>query len=342
MKNIFSLIIFLMVFTLGSLAGQSVRNFSFIGDKYFSNKSEKVATVYTLIADKQDEVSDEEIKIAFTGDIMLDRGVKSKVEKRGEGNYGFVFENIKDDLNNYDLLVGNLEGPISDKGYDRQGLYSFRMDPQAISALKEANFGALSIANNHINNWGLEALKDTILRLSESGIKVLGGGMNEKEAYGEKIVEIDGVKISLLAFSDFTDGPDGADGDLPGIALISGESIEKNVAEARKKSDIVVVNFHFGEEYQAEQNSRQEKFAKMAIDFGADLVVGHHPHVVQPIERYRNSYIAYSLGNFVFDQPFSEETMGGGLLEVTIKDKSISDVVLKKIKINNNFQPSLI
>ena len=103
----------------------------------------------------------------------------------------------------------------------------------------------------------------------------------------------------------------------------------------------MIVSFHWGEEYQNQPNKEQRYFAQLAIDSGADLVIGHHPHVVQPVEKYKNSWIAYSLGNFVFDQSFSEKTMKGFLLEVIIENKKIKEINPKEIKISKYFQPYL-
>jgi len=287
------------------------------------------------------DATSSEIHLAFVGDIMLDRGVYSKILKYGDGNFNFPFLNIKNDLSKYDFLVGNLEGPVSDKGIDKRNLYSFRMNPEVIGILKGLGFKALSVANNHAGDWGPIALEDTISRLNSSDIKVIGGGFNSEEANAPRIIEINGTIISFLAFSAFGAGQYESTQENSGIAVISEDTIKNSIEEARNISDIVVVSFHFGDEYKTIQNKTQEKYAKMAVDYGANLVIGHHPHVVQPLDMYKNAYISYSLGNFVFDQYFSEETMEGGLLEVDIKDKSIYSVDLRKTKMNKNYQPEL-
>ncbi len=285
---------------------------------------------------------DEKIKIAFVGDIMLDRGVEQKINKNGNGDFSFAFTNIKEDLKKYDFLIGNLEGPVSDKGEDKHNLYSFRMELVALDTLKEVGFGAVSVANNHMGDWGYEAMIDTFNRLKDKEIEVLGGGDNLEEALKPKIIEKENTKIAILAFSEFGKGNFEVTEEGGGILTISEENLKKSIELARDTADIIIVNFHFGEEYQKIQNLYQEKYSKMAIDFGADLVVGHHPHVIQPLIQYKNAYIVYSLGNFVFDQYFSPETMEGGLLEVNIENKRISNVELKKININSDYQPSLV
>jgi hypothetical protein len=163
------------------------------------------------------------ITVAFVGDIMLDRGVKYSVNKNFGGDYGELFSKVADQLQGYDLLFGNLEGPVSDKGSDGGNLYSFRFEPKVIPVLREAGFDIVSMANNHIFNWGREAFEDTLNRLSDGGIDYVGGGLSGGEAYQEKIVDVSGIKIAFLAFSEFKDGAVTSTSTKSGIALISEE-----------------------------------------------------------------------------------------------------------------------
>jgi len=286
------------------------------------------------------EEIDGHLTVAFVGDIMLDRGVKYSVNKKMGGDYRELFVKVEDQLKGYDLLFGNLEGPVSDKGSDGGSLYSFRMDPKVIPVLEEVGFDIFSVANNHVFNWGQKAFTDTLERLSNAGIDYVGGGLDGPEAYQEKLVEVKGVKIAFLALSEFKDGAVSSTSTQPGIALIREAEIKDKVSRARAEADLVVVSFHFGEEYQTKPNDYQQKYAELAMDSGADLVIGSHPHVVQTVGRYKNAYIIYSLGNFIFDQAFSPETMWGGLLEVEIngESKQIEKVNLKKVFLNKMFQ----
>ena len=306
-------------------------------------KGPKLATVSEVvnIVDKKEPVVEKpNIKLAFVGDIMLDRGVKYSVNKNLGGDYGELFSKVKDQLQSYDYLFGNLEGPISDKGSDGGNLYSFRFEPKVVSVLKEAGFDIFSVANNHIFNWGIEAFKDTLENLSDANINYVGGGSSGGDAYQEKIVDIKGLKVAFLAFSEFKEGAVSATSSKAGIALISEEQVKNEVSQVRSAADLVIVSFHFGDEYEDSPNTFQRKYAKLAIDAGADLIVGHHPHVVENPEQYKNSWIAYSLGNFIFDQNFSDKTMWGGLLEVEVNpaDKLIEKVTLKKVNLNRMFQ----
>lgn len=281
-----------------------------------------------------------DITLAFVGDMMLDRGVKGSVYKNFSGNYNSLFDNVRDQLAAYDLLFANLEGPISDKGSDTGALYSFRMEPDSLSAIKEADFDILSVANNHTLNWGEVAFADTLHRLSNAGIDYVGGGVTGAEAYTEKFINIQDIKIAFLAFSELKDGGISIDSNKPGVAMISEKEVQESISRTKKAADLVIVSYHFGDEYESSENAYQIKYAKLAIDSGADLIIGHHPHVVESLEQYRNNYIIYSLGNFIFDQYFSEETMSGGLLEVVVdgEDKQIKNVDLKKVTLNQLYQ----
>jgi len=268
--------------------------------------------------------------------------VEYMVEKEGKGDFRFPFLKIAEELQKADILFGNLEGVISDKGIKVGSIYSFRADPNAIEGLSFAGFNVLSLANNHAFDYTREALEDCLTKLSTAGIGYVGAGFTEKEAYSPLIKEIKGTKIAFLAYTNL--GPEAwkATETKSGIAWISEKEINKikeDIKSAKESADILIVSLHSGEEYSNEPTLFQIEFSKMAIDAGADLIVGHHPHVIQPNEKYGNGYIFYSLGNFIFDQSFSEKTMRGQILEILIKDGKIKELIPKEIKLNNYFQP---
>jgi len=289
-----------------------------------------------------------EISLILVGDIMLDRGIKIMMMKNND--WRFPFLKIADELKGANFLFGNLEGPISDKGEKVGSIYSFSNDPRVIEGLNFAGFDILSLANNHAFDYGREALEDTFLRLKTAGIDYVGAGFNEKEAYSPVIKEVNGstgspqVKIGFLAYTNL--GPESwkATEKNSGIAWINEKKIEKikeDIKTAREKVDILIVSLHAGEEYIFEPTQFQISFSKAAIDAGADIVIGHHPHLIQKSEQYQNGWIFYSLGNFVFDQSFSKETMEGQTVKILIEDKKIKEVIPINIKINEFFQPEI-
>jgi len=287
------------------------------------------------------------LKIVLVGDIMLDRGVKEKIEKEGNGDYKFPFLKIDSYLQKADIVFGNLEGPITSDGQKIGSEYSFRFDPRCIEGLKYANFKILSLANNHILDYGKQGLIDTLDILKSNGILYVGAGYNLNDTFSLKILNIKGIKVGFLAFTNKGMKSWWPKEDSPGVAYL----IEKNfpyaageIKEAKKKVDVLIVSIHAGEEYQKEPTDFQKKFAKMAIDAGADIVVGHHPHVAQPLEEYENGWIAYSLGNFIFDQTFSDDTMEGKVLEFDVnkENRKIEKVKEITIRMNDFFQPYLV
>jgi len=284
------------------------------------------------------------IKIILAGDIMLDRGVEYMVETEGNGDFRFPFLKIADYFQETDIVLGNLEGIISDKGSKVGSIYSFRAEPEAVEGLISAGLNVLSLANNHALDYGREALEDCLDRLSKAGIAYAGAGFTEKEAFSPFIKEINGVRIAFLAYTNLGPKTWRATGENSGIAWISDndlDTIKQDIKLAKEKSDVLIVSLHSGEEYQKTPSRFQINFSKMAIEAGADLAVGHHPHVVQPSERYQNGWIFYSLGNFIFDQGFSEETMESQIVELLFEDNEIKGIKLRGIRINNFFQPHL-
>ena len=303
------------------------------------------AQVSENLTNQTQPTENETITVILVGDIMLDRGVEYMVEKYGGGDFSFSFLKIANELNKADVVFGNLEGPISNKGTKVGSIYSFRADPKAIEGLTFAGFNVLSLANNHAFDYGREALEDTFLRLKGAEINYVGAGFDEKEAYSPVIKDIKDTKIGFLAYTNL--GPETwkATKINSGIAWISEndlEKIKKDIENAKSQADILIISLHSGEEYSFEPTQFQVEFSQAFIDAGANLVVGHHPHVIQRDELYKNGYIFYSLGNFVFDQSFSEETMKGQIIKILIENGKIKEVVPINIKINDFFQPAII
>ncbi len=300
--------------------------------------------IISEITEEEKKVKEEKIEpitLIFVGDIMLDRGIKYMVEKYGEGDYRFPFLKIKDELNKGDFLFGNLESVISDKGTKIGSIYSFRADPKSIEGLTYAGFNLVCVANNHIFDYGREAMEDSFRRLNSNNIDYVGGGFNEKEAYSPLIKDIKGTKVAFLAYTNLGSLHWEAKEERSGIAWIDEKKIEEGIKKAKEEADLVIVSFHYGDEYQSKSNSFQKHISRLSIDFGADLIIGHHPHVIQEIEKYNNKYIAYSLGNFIFDQGFSKETMEGLILKVIIEDKEIKELIPVKFEMNQYFQPEI-
>jgi poly-gamma-glutamate synthesis protein (capsule biosynthesis protein) len=302
-----------------------------------------IHTTSTNNYSKIDKKEYKDIKILFVGDIMMTRSVEARIKSLNK-EFFFPFLNILDYSKSFDYVIANLEGSISDKGTKVGSKYSFRMKPEVAEALSKANINVVNLANNHIFDYGKIAFEDTLKNLEKNNIKYFGN------SYEPLIIEKEGIKIGFLGFSDFLKHLEVKENKI-GIAVVN-DNLSEIIKKAKEKVDILIVSFHWGEEYKKIANERQRKLAKIAIDSGADLVIGHHPHVIQDIEKYKGKFIFYSLGNFIFDQNFSKETMIGGGVEVYIKTQTnadytqtnadpapiIQNIYFRKFYLNNNFQ----
>lgn len=282
-----------------------------------------------------------EFSMLFAGDMMLDRSVKKKIIEIGGDDWRFPFLRIAEYTRAADFTMANLEGPVSSRGVKIGSIYSFRFDPASLEGLKFAGIDMVTLANNHIFDYGQLAFADSMSNLANAGIDYVGIGENFERAHQGVTRNIRGTKVTFLGYTDFYSQQLAATVDKAGIAFLEREQMEEDIRAAKSRSDLVVVNVHKGDEYHTNHNASQEIIYKAAIDAGADLVVGHHPHVVQEIEKYNNGWIAYSLGNFVFDQDFSEETMRGIFLKVIIQNKKIASVDSVPYNISSSFQPYL-
>ncbi|HLP86746.1 MAG TPA: CapA family protein [Candidatus Paceibacterota bacterium] len=324
-KLIFTILILVIIFIAGI----------FIINKTSNNKTEEETSVVQSV---KDTFVPPPTTLYFVGDIMLTRGVESSVEKNFNGDYNQLFKNVGE-LKNADILFGNLEGDVSTIGNNVGSKYSFRMNPEVLEAIKNAGFDIVSFANNHVGDWNMSAFKDTLSRLNENGILKTGAGLNKSEAEKVTIIEKNGIKFGFLGFTDVGPNWIEAKRDTPGILLASDPAIEDIIKNAKAQSDVLIVSFHFGEEYKTVHNSRQEELAHRAIDNGADIVIGNHPHVIEDVEEYKGKPIVYSLGNFIFDQSFSKDTMRSMLFSVTYENKTLVKTEQRIITLNKMYQP---
>lgn len=336
---------------LGGVSSLLVVGFSFGAPAANISVDKQQANVALSDVDNFDQPQDGDLSVAgstdsngatmvFVGDIMLSRGMGKIMAQ--QNNWLYPFEYVREYLSQADLTFGNLEGPISGRGRDQGSIYSFNADPRAISGLTDSGFDILSVANNHIFDYGRDAFLDTLAVLKVSGIDAIGGGINFEDAHRPVVRDVKGTKVAFLGYTDLYPRSLGEQDSVPAISYLDEEIMKRDIGAAQTLADIVVVSFHWGDEYKTKHNAAQERIAREAIDAGASLIVGHHPHVVQEVEEYRGGYIAYSLGNFIFDQNFSEDTNKGLMLEVSMSNKKISGIKTVGVSFNSSFQPSIV
>ncbi len=259
------------------------------------------------------------VLLVAVGDVMLGRSVNTTMVRKN--NWRYPYEATAKELHAADVVLGNLEAPLAENCPHTDMGMVFCADKRATAGLKWAGFRVMSIANNHIFNQGKKGFEETMKWLRENGIGAVG------EGYREQTI-VNGVKIGWLAGDDVT-------------KRVDDEELTKAVAAAKQENDVVVVSMHWGSEYTKTPNARQKDLGRKLIDAGADLVIGHHPHWVQTVEKYNDGIIAYSLGNFVFDQMWSEETRKGVIAKFWLGKEGVKDYAFLPVKIYDYAQPRI-
>lgn len=263
--------------------------------------------------------------LLVTGDVNPARSVNVRTTKMQ--NFIWPYEKTADFLRAADVTYINLETPILKNCPLTSVGIRFCGGERNVEGLMHAGIDVVSFANNHAENYGAAGVAETREILRKNGLLV--SGVN-----GSVYKDIRGMKFAFLAFNDF--GPEKAS-----VARANEVTIQSEIATARRQASVVVVMLHWGTEYQSQPNTRQKYLGRFAIDAGADLVVGNHPHWIQAIEMYKNKVIAYSHGNFVFDQMWSRKTREGVVGKYTFFDEQLVDVEFVPVFIENFGQPRL-
>jgi poly-gamma-glutamate capsule biosynthesis protein CapA/YwtB (metallophosphatase superfamily) len=287
------------------------------------------------------KVEEKHVRLVAVGDIMLSRMVDRRMHQYG---YDYPFASSSELFANADIVFGNLETPITEGDPVAMTSMRFRADPEAVPALKRAGFTILSIANNHTPDYGEQGVLDTVTHLKNAGIAFAGAGATASDAYAPAYLFVEPYTFAFFAYNDSDVVPTTykASEERAGTAFMDIPRMQKDVREAKETADFVIVSMHSGNEYEPTPNTRQTAFAHSAIDAGADVVIGHHPHVVQTMEVYKEKYIFYSLGNFIFDQMFSDETREGIVLGLTFGKDGVEDFDTTPVRIYDYAQPRVI
>ena len=284
------------------------------------------------------------IKLVAVGDIMLGDlpacfgfGVGSMIKRYGSNR---LFSKIKKELTGADMLIGNLEAVLSDQ--NRQTLWPpsqyLRGDKKAINILKETGFSVLSVANNHMMQHGPAAFHETVELLLKAGINV--AGLKDNPPFHSKpvILNVKGIVIGILGYSLRPEEYHPED-----VLYCQGSErvIAEDIKRLRPDVDKVILLAHWGDEFIARPAPHQVKMARTLVDYGADLIIGHHPHVLQGIEQYKGGVIAYSLGNFIFDM-WLPNTKQSIILKIDCNNNGVNEVDALPIEINDEYQPEAI
>jgi poly-gamma-glutamate synthesis protein (capsule biosynthesis protein) len=259
-----------------------------------------------------------EITFLAAGDIMLSRNIAGAIDKAHDPL--LPFRGMDGVLTTTDFNFANLESPFSGNStYPKSGSMVFNAPPNTITGLTTYKFKILNLANNHAMDQGLSGLTYTRTLLDQKQILHIGTGDTQLDAWEPQIVSIKGMRVGFVGAS-YASTNDGGKTDNDHVARIEDAAhLETAIASLKPKADFIVVTMHAGTEYTRSPNQDQIDFAHRAIDDGADVVIGAHPHWIQTTEQYRGKYIFYSLGNFIFDQPFSQDTKEGLTLKITLQ-----------------------
>lgn len=297
LKVIFFVLLFILAITVGAIYENNSLKDEQLPKKILSpldNIPEEVV------------VSEKALSFIVGGDFMFDRYIRQIANEKG---YDFILENMRDVLGEVDFMLVNLEGSITN--YPSVSIYSefgsrenyiFTFDPKVTDTLKKFNM-VVSLGNNHILNFGVDGLKQTIEYLKAGEIKYFGQ-VGQKDVSNYVVIEKYGLRIALVNYNQFIN--------------VDKEEVFQTIVDLDERADFLVVYTHWGNEYALKAGEVIVDLAHEFIDRGADLVVGSHPHVVQQMEEYRGKKIYYSLGNFVFDQYFNEDVMKGLLVRVDL------------------------
>ena len=257
----------------------------------------------------------EPVEIVIVGDVLPHNKAQQQLLRKQS-----PFGDFTNDLLKADISLGNLECVISSKGQPEQKPFTFRASPKILPELKRY-FTGMSIANNHSVDYGTEAFVDMLNLAGKINLPLFGGGVNIMEAHRPLVIRKNNKLIAVLGYNDFLPRYFEALHDQPGIAWLDDDIAHQVIYNVRKsiKPDLLIVMPHWGIEEEKQPTSRQRATAQKLLDFGADVVVGGHPHVTQGHEIYNGKLIVYSLGNFLFDEYTSNpETRKSWLLRLQL------------------------
>lgn len=294
------------------------------------------------------EISDEEadgtrlITATFAGDFTIGGDSRKRTSifedelKKQDGDINFTMRNVRDILMEDDLTLINFEGTLTNSTYvpdnKRENQFLFSAPPEYVSMLTDNGVEAVALENNHVMDHGEEVYQETQQTLTDAGVV-----WSNAETVGE--ITVKGVEIGMLSYQTF----DRYDTLFTQVPL--------DVAEAKARYDLVIVSFHWGSEKDYAPNKNQQKMGKLAIDAGADLVVGHHSHRINPIEEYKGKYIVYSLGNFCFAGNSNPSDMSSFLFQIrwrvhgdtiTQEDWRIIPIRISSRSDYNDFAPTVL
>jgi poly-gamma-glutamate capsule biosynthesis protein CapA/YwtB (metallophosphatase superfamily) len=283
--------------------------------------------------------STQPLSLIAVGDIMLGGRTRKVIDLEGQN---YPFDGVRPVLRRVPIVLGNLEGPFERKAKKESRNFSYRVDPRLAFSLGEAGINVVTLANNHLTDCGRGGIVETLDALQSANILAVGGGETIAAAHAPVALDAHGLSIAILGY--YWNRRTAATESLPGSAMDTAEDLERDIRGLREYVDRLVVTFHWGDPYVATPSDENRAKARFAIDCGADAIVGHHPHVLQPFEVYRDRPIFYSVGNFAFGSANSraEGLLVGFGFEETHTRVEVHPLYVKNRDPRVNYQPKLL
>lgn len=270
--------------------------------------------------------STDPVTLLFVGDIMLGRKVEWYMDTHG---YQYPFLNVIDFLQKPDLTIGNFEGVVTKIHIPTPSMtFQFSIREEYLPYLHEIGFDVFSLANNHTLDYGTSSLAYTRSLCASSGL-VCVGTPKGIDSFSSTVIDVRGIKIGFLSLET-----------INGLPLDS--ALHDELTRLASTSDTQIALVHWGTEYSLTHSYEQEQLAHTLIDYGADTIIGHHPHVIQDIELYKGKPVFYSLGNFIFDQYFSDEVQEELAVHMAIDEASIEYTLVPFTSTTTQSQPNFM
>jgi poly-gamma-glutamate synthesis protein (capsule biosynthesis protein) len=332
-----------------SLVDASVKTLSLDGQFFWDPQLDLAR--YPLRMEERPEAAiagDSRWEMVAAGEMIFGRGVQWRIEERFGGDARPAFAKVKDILRGADLAVATLEAPLSgSRNRYCDSCVVFVGNEAYVAGISDAGIDLVTLAANHIGDGGPQGVLNTIRVLDAAHVAHVGAGADLDAAHRPAVVETKGLRIAFLGYTDVPPIGYSATATRPGHAWLSHEdpsyaALRAEVALAKRDADLLVVMNHWGIEYEEKPRPAQMAAARAMVDAGADIVVGDHPHWVQSVELYHEGYIAYSVGNFVFDQMWSMQTREGSLHRLFFGGDRLMSVRIVPTLIEDYYQPRLL
>lgn len=280
------------------------------------------------------------------GDILPGRYVAQRMARYGTN---YPFEKVAPYFNGADIIFGDLECPLTDRIKPPYKGMSFAAPSKTIEGITLLGVNIVALANNHSTNFGREAFADTLNLLKANNIKYAGGGYNYDEAHSPAVMDVKGCRFAFLSYNSIAGGIE-ATGNQAGVALVGIPpwypenppqlaKMEDDICKAKANADFVIVAVHWSQEDVYMPSEAMRNLAHRACDAGADMVLGSHPHTIQPMELYDGKVIAYSMGNFIFDQMQRDQTREGFFIKCLFRENLLTGLEMVPYKIYDYSQP---